>query len=143
VLCFRANCVYGKCSHQRLSINRQPHYATHLGLDAMYRYWRQRCSAIIRTFTYYQEGERLKFVLYALLSSLLLFTAAIVSNIESVQQTLNLTLDSAYTQVFVHECVYCEQMDTAGENKLTGYVLIQSFSCERRRAVLSHCDIVW
>jgi hypothetical protein len=74
--------------------------------------------AINRTFTYYQGGERLKFVLYALLSSLLLFTAAIISNIESVQQTLNLTLDSASTQVFVHECVYCEQMDTAGENKL-------------------------
>src|SRR5947207_14178627 len=57
--------------------------------------------AIIRTFRYYQEGERLKFGLYALLSGLLLFTAAIVSNIESVQQTLNLTLESAYLHVFI------------------------------------------
>jgi hypothetical protein len=32
---------------------------------------------------------------------LLLFTAAIVSNIESVQQTLNLTLDAAYGHVFM------------------------------------------
>ena len=32
---------------------------------------------------------------------LLLFTAAIVSNIEAVQQTLNITLDSAYLHVFV------------------------------------------
>jgi hypothetical protein len=32
---------------------------------------------------------------------LLLFTAAIVSNIESVQQTLNLTLDAAYGHVFL------------------------------------------
>jgi len=43
---------------------------------------------IIRTFRYFQENERLKFWLYALLSTLLLFTAAIVSNIESVQQTV-------------------------------------------------------
>src|SRR5579859_222924 len=47
--------------------------------------------AIIRTFEYYHQGERLKFAIYALLSALLLFTAAIVSNIESVQQTLNIT----------------------------------------------------
>ncbi len=50
--------------------------------------------AIIRTFEYYQQGERLKFGVYALLSALLLFTAAIVSNIESVQQKLNITLNS-------------------------------------------------
>jgi hypothetical protein len=56
---------------------------------------------ILRTFRYYQEGERLKYSLYAVLSVLLLFTAAIVSNIESVQQTLNLTLESAYAHVFV------------------------------------------
>ena len=36
-----------------------------------------------------------------MLSILLLFTAAIVLNIESVQQTLNLTLTSAYLHVFV------------------------------------------
>src|SRR5260370_36176131 len=53
---------------------------------------------IIRTFRYFQEKERIKFFLYALLSTLLLFTAAIVSNIESEQQTLNLTLESAYLQ---------------------------------------------
>jgi hypothetical protein len=45
---------------------------------------------VIRTFRYYQEGEKVKTWLYGLLSVLLLFTAAIVSNIESVQQTLNL-----------------------------------------------------
>ena len=34
-------------------------------------------------------------------SLLLLFTAAIVSNIESVQQTLNVTLEAAYVHVFI------------------------------------------
>jgi len=56
---------------------------------------------IIRTFRYQQEGELVKTWLYGLLSALLLFTAAIVLNIESVQQTLNLTLDAAYIHVFV------------------------------------------
>src|SRR5215470_6037184 len=56
---------------------------------------------IIRTFRYHQEGEKVKTWLYGLLSALLLFTAAIVLNIESVQQTLNLTLDAAYIHVFV------------------------------------------
>src|SRR6266852_8129202 len=56
---------------------------------------------IIRTFHYHAEGEKVKTWLYGLLSALLLFTAAIVLNIESVQQTLNLTLDNAYLHVFV------------------------------------------
>src|SRR2546425_4540396 len=56
---------------------------------------------IIRTFRYQQEGERVKTWLYGLLSALLLFTAAIVSNIEAVQQTLNITLDAAYVHVFI------------------------------------------
>lgn len=56
---------------------------------------------IIRAFHYYIEGEKVRTALYGLLSLLLLFTAAIVSNIESVQQTLNLTLDAAYLHVFV------------------------------------------
>ncbi len=56
---------------------------------------------IIRTFRYSAEGEKVKTWLYGLLSALLLFTAAIVLNIESVQQTLNLTLDNAYVHVFV------------------------------------------
>jgi len=56
---------------------------------------------IIRTFRYYEAGEKVKTWLYAFLSILLLFTAAIVSNIESVQQTLNLTLDNAYLHVFI------------------------------------------
>lgn len=56
---------------------------------------------IIRTFRYHAEGEKVKTWLYGLLSALLLFTAAIVLNIESVQQTLNLTLDNAYVHVFV------------------------------------------
>ncbi len=56
---------------------------------------------IIRTCRYYSDGERFKSFLYGLLSALLLFTAAIVSNIESVQQTLNLTLDAAYGHVFL------------------------------------------
>ncbi len=56
---------------------------------------------IIRTFRYQAEGEKVKTWLYGLLSALLLFTAAIVLNIESVQQTLNLTLDNAYVHVFV------------------------------------------
>src|SRR5260370_31867655 len=45
---------------------------------------------IIRTFQYHAQGERVKMFLYAFLSVLLLFTAAIVLNIESVQQMLNL-----------------------------------------------------
>jgi len=56
---------------------------------------------IIRTFRFYQEGERVKAYLYTFLSALLLFTAAIVSNIEAVQQTLNTTLDIAYQHVFI------------------------------------------
>src|SRR6266699_3086610 len=56
---------------------------------------------IIRTFRYHAEGERVKTWLYGLLSALLLFTAAIVSNIESVQQTLNVTLETAYVHVFI------------------------------------------
>jgi hypothetical protein len=56
---------------------------------------------IIRTFCYHAQGERVKCILNGLLSVLLLFTAAIVSNIESVQQTLNLTLEAAYMHVFV------------------------------------------
>jgi hypothetical protein len=56
---------------------------------------------IIRTFHYHHEGEKVKTWLYGVLSLLLLFTAAIVSNIEAVQQTLNVTLDAAYSHVFV------------------------------------------
>lgn len=56
---------------------------------------------IIRTFRYHAEGENVKTWLYGSLSLLLLFTAAIVLNIESVQQILNLTLDAAYIHVFV------------------------------------------
>ena len=56
---------------------------------------------IIRTFRYYARHERIKYILYGFLSVLLLFTAAIVSNIESVQQTLNIALDQAYMHVFV------------------------------------------
>lgn len=56
---------------------------------------------IIRTFRYHNEGEKVKTWLYGLLSALLLFTAAIVSNIESVQQTLNVTLETAYVHVFI------------------------------------------
>ena len=50
---------------------------------------------VLRAFYYYQEKDKPKAILYGLLSGLLLFTAAIVSNIESVQQTLNLTLNNA------------------------------------------------
>jgi hypothetical protein len=56
---------------------------------------------IIRTFRYQAQGERVKTWLYAFLSALLLFTAAIVSNIESMQQTLNVTLEAAYVHVFI------------------------------------------
>jgi len=56
---------------------------------------------ILRAFQYHAQGERVKTWLHGLLSVLLLFTAAIVSNIESVQQTLNVTLDAAYVRVFV------------------------------------------
>ena len=56
---------------------------------------------IIRTFRYYSRHERVKYILYGFLSVLLLFTAAIVSNIESVQQTLNIALDAAYVHVLI------------------------------------------
>jgi hypothetical protein len=56
---------------------------------------------IIRTFRYYAQGERVKYLLNGFLSGLLLFTAAIVSNIESVQQTLNIALEEAYVHVLV------------------------------------------
>lgn len=56
---------------------------------------------IMRSFHYWRQHEWVKATLYTLLSALLLFTAAIVSNIEAVQQTLNITLDSAYLHVFV------------------------------------------
>ena len=56
---------------------------------------------IIRAFRFHAEGQRVKTWLYGLLSVLLLFTAAIVLNIESVQQTLNITLEKAYIHVFV------------------------------------------
>ncbi|HET8844560.1 MAG TPA: hypothetical protein VFN35_24030 [Ktedonobacteraceae bacterium] len=56
---------------------------------------------IIRAFEYGKKKEYIQMSLYAFLSVLLLFTAAIVSNIESVQQTLNLTLEKAYIHVFV------------------------------------------
>jgi len=58
-------------------------------------------TTIIRTFRSYQEGEKVKTWLYGLLSALLLFTAAIVSNIEAVQQALNITLQEAYIHVFI------------------------------------------
>jgi hypothetical protein len=57
--------------------------------------------AIMRTLFFYRQREWLKAGLYTVLSTLLLFTAAIVSNIEAVQQTLSLTLDNAYLRVFV------------------------------------------
>lgn len=57
--------------------------------------------AIIRTYRFFVEKSWLKFGLYALLSLLLLFTAAIVSNIESIQQTLSITLANAYAHVFI------------------------------------------
>jgi len=56
---------------------------------------------ILRTFRYHTQGERVKCILHGSLSVLLLLTAAIVSNIESVQQTLNLTLEAAYGHVFI------------------------------------------
>src|SRR5437588_8163304 len=56
---------------------------------------------IIRTFRYHAEGERVKTWLYRLLSLLLLFTAAIVLNIERVQQPLNLPIVSAYVHVLI------------------------------------------
>ena len=62
---------------------------------------RQRCRNYYPHFRYHGEGERVKTWLYGLLSALLLLTAAIVSNIESVQQTLNVTLETAYLHVFI------------------------------------------
>jgi hypothetical protein len=57
--------------------------------------------AIMRTLYYYRQREWGNAGAYTLLSMLLLFTAMIVSSIESIQQTLNITLSSAYAHVFI------------------------------------------
>jgi hypothetical protein len=57
--------------------------------------------SIMRTLYYYRQREWGRAGVYILLSVLLLFTACLVSNIESIQQTLNITLSSAYTHVFI------------------------------------------
>ncbi|HEU5379956.1 MAG TPA: hypothetical protein VFV38_31425 [Ktedonobacteraceae bacterium] len=53
--------------------------------------------SIVRSFTLARSKHWLQCSLYALLSVLLLSTTAIVSNIESIQQTLGITLEKAYT----------------------------------------------
>jgi len=53
--------------------------------------------SIVRSFTLAKNKHWLQCSLYALLSILLLSTTAIVSNIESIQQTLGITLEKAYT----------------------------------------------
>lgn len=53
--------------------------------------------SIVRSFTLARSKRWLQCSLYAALSVLLLSTTAIVSNIESIQQTLGITLVSAYT----------------------------------------------
>jgi hypothetical protein len=56
--------------------------------------------AIIRACVYWLENEKLKALLYSLLSAMLLFTAAIVSNIEAITQSISgLSLQDAYGQV--------------------------------------------
>lgn len=56
---------------------------------------------IIRSFRFELEGQRVKSYLNGILALFLLFTAAIVSNIEAVQQTLNTSLNQAYLHVHV------------------------------------------
>jgi hypothetical protein len=53
--------------------------------------------SIVRAFVMAKHKHWLQCSLYALLSVLLLSTTAIVSNIESIQQTLGITLEKAYT----------------------------------------------
>lgn len=53
--------------------------------------------SIVRSFTLAKSKHWLQCLLYAILSILLLSTTAIVSNIESIQQTLGITLENAYT----------------------------------------------
>src|SRR5258708_2646549 len=53
--------------------------------------------SIVRAFVMAKSKRWLQCSLYALLSVLLLSTTAIVSNIESIQQTLGITLEKAYT----------------------------------------------
>jgi hypothetical protein len=54
---------------------------------------------IIRAFRFHAERQNVKTWLYGLLSVLLLFTAAIVLNIENVRQTLNISLMSRHVMV--------------------------------------------
>jgi hypothetical protein len=56
---------------------------------------------IIRLFTYCKQREWGKAAVYTILSLLVLFTAFNVSNIEAIQQTLNLTLSEGYTHALV------------------------------------------
>ncbi len=56
---------------------------------------------IMRTLHYYHQKEWGRAGVYTLLSVLLLITAMIVSSIESIQQTLNITLSIAYGHVFI------------------------------------------
>jgi hypothetical protein len=56
---------------------------------------------IIRLFTYCKGREWGKATVYTILSLLVLFTAFNVSNIEAIQQTLNLTLDEGYTHSLI------------------------------------------
>jgi hypothetical protein len=56
---------------------------------------------IIRLFTYYKQREWGKATVYTILSLLVLFTTFNVSNIEAIQQTLNLTLDEGYTHSLI------------------------------------------
>lgn len=53
--------------------------------------------AVYRVVVLGRKRQYLQMSLYLVLSMMLLFTAVIVSNIESLQQTLNITLTQAYT----------------------------------------------
>jgi hypothetical protein len=57
--------------------------------------------AIMRTLYYFRQKEWGRAGVYTLLSVLLLLTAMMVSSIESIQQTLNITLSVAYAHVFI------------------------------------------
>lgn len=54
---------------------------------------------MLRLFSFYKGREFVKAGVYTVLAMLVLFTAFSVSNIEALQQTLNISLDTAYTHI--------------------------------------------
>lgn len=87
-------------------------------------------SSTLTSLTPARSKRWLQCALYALLSVLLLPTTAIVSNIESIQQTLGITLEKAYAYSPI------PLVWLVGRRSLCVIVLIVAHICEREPFVL-------